>query len=534
MAIFGISFVQFSRFTHLHVVFGVWCVLIGVVLPQMVQRPRGVSLTNKPFYDNKETFTCLDGSLKIPFSLVNDDYCDCKDGTDEPGTSACPNGQFHCVNAGHKPMYVPSSRVNDAICDCCDTSDEYDGKVNCVNNCKELGKEERERRQQEIESFNEGYKIRLEYVKEGKEKMEENRKKLIELQAERRLIENIREDKKVAKETAEMPEKEAKEQHQDAWDKLKDQQKEIKQREEAAVVFQELDTNQDGLVSAEEVQKHLEFDIDKDGKVSHEEALDVLIDDDVSLDLFAKEAWPLMKDKYKPLQQLEEPAAPSDMDVEDIDAGEINTDDYEDYGDEDAYDDEDEDDDDEESYDGVKPKSDKDKDEMPEYNEETKTLIEAADKARQEYSEIDDQYRKLNNDIGDIDKVLGYDLGEENEFYSIHSQCFELQDKEYTYKFCPFGKVTQKPKVGRETTLGNYKHWDGPDGSKYSRMKYGGGEKCWNGPDRSTMVKLSCGLENTITKASEPSRCEYELEFTTPALCNKVIDPNVTDKHDEL
>jgi protein kinase C substrate 80K-H len=36
-------------------------------------------------YDASKDFQCLDGSLSIPFAHVNDDYCDCKDGTDEPG-----------------------------------------------------------------------------------------------------------------------------------------------------------------------------------------------------------------------------------------------------------------------------------------------------------------------------------------------------------------------------------------------------------------------------------------------------------------
>ncbi|XP_070563708.1 glucosidase 2 subunit beta-like [Ptychodera flava] len=533
MAVSGFAFVQISRFFRFHVLFSVCFIFIGAVLSQQVQRPRGVSLSNKPFYENKETFTCLDGSLKIPFSLVNDDYCDCKDGTDEPGTAACPRGRFHCTNAGHKPMYIPSSRVNDGICDCCDASDEYDGKVSCENNCKELGREERERRQREIESFNQGFIIRQEYVKEGKDKLEEKKKQLEELREERKTIEALKEEKKAAKEAAEAPEKEAKDRHREAWEKVKEENRQVKQREEALLAFQELDTNNDNVVSADEIQAHLEFDGDNNGEVSYEEALEVLIDDDVSLDLFAKEVWPQIKDKYKPMQQVEEPPTPTEIDIEDVAPGDEE---YEDYPEEDeeAYTDDDEDDDDDEDV--PPPKQDKDGDAMPPYDDNIQTLIDAANKAREEFIEVDDRYKKMNDQVNELEKILGYDLGREGEFYTIQGQCFEYQDKEYTYKFCPFEKVSQKPKVGRETSLGTWKGWEGPDGRKYSRMKYGGGEKCWNGPDRSTEVILMCGLENKVTKASEPNRCEYELEFTTPALCNKMIDPNSdnTDKHDEL
>ena len=72
--------------------------------------------------DAEGFFTCLDKAELIPFRMVNDDYCDCEDGSDEPSTSACPKQKFHC---SHSERVIPSSRVNDGVCDCCDGSDEY-------------------------------------------------------------------------------------------------------------------------------------------------------------------------------------------------------------------------------------------------------------------------------------------------------------------------------------------------------------------------------------------------------------------------
>jgi len=100
---------------------------------------RGVEMKFQSFYNPNQDFTCLDGSKTIPFSSVNDDYCDCADGTDEPGTSACPEGKYYCYNIGYRAKYLQSSRVNDGICDCCDGSDEYDSDVACFNQCEQFG-----------------------------------------------------------------------------------------------------------------------------------------------------------------------------------------------------------------------------------------------------------------------------------------------------------------------------------------------------------------------------------------------------------
>ncbi|CAK8989274.1 unnamed protein product [Durusdinium trenchii] len=72
----------------------------------------------------------------LPASVINDDYCDCADGSDEPLTAACAGvsaghraapaaaPRFRCSNAGSIPRTVYSSMVDDGIADCCDGSDE--------------------------------------------------------------------------------------------------------------------------------------------------------------------------------------------------------------------------------------------------------------------------------------------------------------------------------------------------------------------------------------------------------------------------
>lgn len=79
--------------------------------------------------DHLNEFKCLKSDQKIPFEQVNDDYCDCEDGTDEPSTNACVNGTFYCeTQYRKKPVtfnVIPSGQVNDGICDCCDGSDEW-------------------------------------------------------------------------------------------------------------------------------------------------------------------------------------------------------------------------------------------------------------------------------------------------------------------------------------------------------------------------------------------------------------------------
>ncbi|XP_050349616.1 uncharacterized protein LOC126773036 [Nymphalis io] len=77
--------------------------------------------------DSNKEFKCKTSHQKIPFERLNDDFCDCEDGTDEPSTTACPDGIFYCDTQSPRKqsLSIPSSKVNDGICDCCDGSDEW-------------------------------------------------------------------------------------------------------------------------------------------------------------------------------------------------------------------------------------------------------------------------------------------------------------------------------------------------------------------------------------------------------------------------
>jgi hypothetical protein len=107
-----------------------------------------------------EHFVCGGQIQRIPLSFVNDDYCDCEDGSDEPKTAACSNGQFLCLNTNYKSVSIFSSLVDDGVCDCCDGSDEYSGKVNCEDTCAILADAVMARKKVLFSTFNAGASFR--------------------------------------------------------------------------------------------------------------------------------------------------------------------------------------------------------------------------------------------------------------------------------------------------------------------------------------------------------------------------------------
>jgi protein kinase C substrate 80K-H len=119
---------------------------------------RGAQEGDNAYLKSVSSFTCKDGSATISFQAVNDQYCDCMDGSDEPGTAACSHVisqyNFMCKNKGYRNLQIPSSRVDDRICDCCDGSDE--SFIKCANTCNALKQADIQKQSKLLSEYKDG------------------------------------------------------------------------------------------------------------------------------------------------------------------------------------------------------------------------------------------------------------------------------------------------------------------------------------------------------------------------------------------
>lgn len=176
--------------------------LAAVAAPRIsVALVLGVAPENQAKYAGS-TFACLSGSsVTLPASAINDDFCDCEDGSDEPGTSACAGQSttlFHCPNMQSVPRMIYVSQVNDGICDCCDGSDEGKSKAGCANTCVEEGKAFHADRLQRTEVLQKGLSTKNQVMQDAQKKREEWRQEIARLKAELPNLEKAENDAKEA------------------------------------------------------------------------------------------------------------------------------------------------------------------------------------------------------------------------------------------------------------------------------------------------------------------------------------------------
>ncbi|KAJ7122861.1 glucosidase II beta subunit-like-domain-containing protein [Mycena epipterygia] len=499
------------------------------------------------------SWKCLDGSKEIPWDFVNDDACDCPDGSDEPGTSACPNSTFYCQNAGHIGATIPSSRVNDGLCEpqCCDGSDERPGV--CKNACKEIGEEYRKQRDAERKIQKTGAKIRSTYIA-----FAHKEKKRLEALVESSAQEIVVREKEVAR-------------LRDIADRTESLSAAALEHKQQSPLYTTLMSHAAALKALQrEHKKHLE----REGSLG--EILDALRKgynpnyQDMAV-LEAVRGWEYLAGL--PHIGVEEDAqAAVDLSVSDEEAG-IEESAEEKKEEEVASDEEEWTAEDLET--GLDDLLNTDyvsllmaHDEhvrtpppgsllnirsylpesfIPQYEGMRETVIswlevigiagsdieasKDSSKARQALTDAEATLNRVKNDKKtaeeDLEEIFNiHGFGAEGEWKKLDGTCLELDTGDYTYEVCMFDQARQKPNKGGTTfNLGKFSSWNPSpdvqpgDPAYYEKQVYDKGTRCWNGPERSVILVLKCGTENTIHTVAELEKCEYQFTGTSPALC---------------
>ncbi|GJQ08321.1 hypothetical protein GpartN1_g112.t1 [Galdieria partita] len=425
---------------------------------------RGVNPKQMRLYENKEGFFhCLNSSQKVPYSSLNDDFCDCDDGTDEPGTAACDGSTFYCENIGFVPMNIPSSQVNDGICDCCDGSDEWLGYVECPNRCVQIGKRRLEQILDEVKT-----------VKKGLNKREEL-KNLSSLRAA--ALHNKMKFLQVSIQEAEVLERKTKKE----FDWLEHVLKVIQARELAMnvstgnfssnssvadIITDRESSNDTESMNSLQIEEHemtpnYEKNSDEIDRCSWQ--TDCILETCQNVSKAYTSSHILLRlqklffDFLSKFPVLSKFLAGSQREID------------------------------------------------------TEILQLCINNLQEQLENLRSGLERNRTELERIQQYFSVDYGPESVFLALRDTCLEVTSQGYHYKLCLLSQVFQD-----SINLGKFSRWD----SNHTKMIFMDGTPCWNGPARSTIVNLICGVNETILKVSEPAKCQYQFWVTTCAVCS--------------
>ncbi|XP_048327512.1 glucosidase 2 subunit beta isoform X2 [Ziziphus jujuba] len=539
----------------------------------------GIPPQDEKYYKSSEVIKCKDGSKKFNKSQLNDDFCDCPDGTDEPGTSACPNGKFYCQNAGHVPLSLFSSRVNDGICDCCDGSDEYDGKVKCPNTCWEAGKVSRDKLKRKIATYQEGVAIRKQEVKQAKEAMAKDEVELSKLQKEEKILKGLVQQLKERKEQIEKAEekerlrKEKEKEKKEVEEKRKSEEETKQEKSEALEIEESKDEPtdstyddkigilQDSPSDQDVVDDHDRLASEDESGDNSEEKGNAVHDVEEGNDE-SENTDTLSREELGRLVASRWTGENAGKQTGDGDAEDNNLEDHEET-EKDTHDDEyegyaSETDDDHQRYDDDSIEDDVDEDFGEEHHDDSSSSYKSEtgtesdsdmltpsnpswlEKIQQtvrnilhavnlfqtpvnqsEAARVRKEYDDSSNKLSKIEARISSLTRKLKHDFGPDKEFYSFYDqcfesKQNKYVYKVCPYKQASQMEGHSTTrLGQ---WDKFEDS-YKVMVFSNGDRCWNGPDRSLKVKLRCGLKNEVTDVDEPSRCEYVALLSTPAVC---------------
>lgn len=549
------------------------------------------------FYSTKDSFTCIGHpSINIKSSQINDNSCDCPDGSDEPGTAACAlldplsppqplpastTGTtnttnvlpgFWCENAGHIGAYVPFVYVNDGVCDhdlCCDGSEEYAhaGGVKCQNRCDSIGKEYRKLEDTRKAAKEKAAKRRRTMAKEARELRRRVEAKITSLEEE---VKGLQQKK----------------------DELEKKYQELERSERGKVVRTDGQGGKLGVLAGLAKKRVSELREMLGSVADQRDHLQSRVNElEEILKKFKEEYNPNFNDEgvKAAVKGWEDYAAKvadgESFVVDESDLVEIVKEDGENSGINWKEFEEDETSDTDicecqqdqlqpctvhrliltrsivysiEAYlpdfmrsivhqkinvlrvwlieNGIMADN-------PSGSSESR-LVTAA---REAFQAVADDISNKEKTLSEQQEDLGKDYGADDIFRVLKDKCVSTDSGEYEYEVCWLGKTSQKSKKGHSSTnMGKFvridtemaddeERLDGKSLGKGPRMvmRYDNGQSCWNGPQRRTDVWLGCAETDEVWRVSESEKCVYKMEVGTPAACEDVDEPGVRSK-DEL
>ncbi|GMM27584.1 Gtb1 protein [Martiniozyma asiatica (nom. inval.)] len=478
---------------------------IFALILEAVVAIRGVPPENEQYYLSAKAngfFTCIDNpDVKIPWDRVNDNFCDCPDGSDEPGTAACENGKFYCQNTGFQSNFIPSWMVDDGVCDydvCCDGSDEPNG--HCENKCIEMKRQWDEKVSNHNELIMAGLNIKNRILQKSSEM-----KQALELSIES-LTEELNNNK-------------------NKHDFLQ------KEREK----FDESQTFVDSaFISLEEKVDNLKNTINQKseilnlllGKVSHLEQILKKMTGEYNHN-FNDPAVKLAAQSYLNYAAGEENAI-QDPSFQDI-LKEISFFSKEIDGIKKEM-----------KIQGTKSQGAHDENPFEGYLLVLKSaLLDIASsflgvstvhdnikgQSDMSLSEIERGLGILDLRNKEIERELKHKNNENSVYYGpddiLRSMdgCVISHIGSYDYKLCWKGNLEQISSDGNIVKIGHFSEIEFDSSlSKYT-IEYSGGQRCWNGPVRRATAEIECGTNENILVVTEPEKCIYNIKVVSPIGC---------------
>ncbi|KAA8495551.1 Glucosidase 2 subunit beta [Porphyridium purpureum] len=445
-------------------------------------RVRGAGAQRLQQYPHGQPFSCvpLDAppgtrAVQLPYALVNDDHCDCADGSDEPGTSACSGaGGYFVCDADVGAPSIHASFVDDGVCDCCDGSDEYAGRTHCQNVCDAQWERAIQESERKVGAFQRALAKRKRMEKDGWTLLAKDRDEINASAA----LDTEGSLKKVGEYDA----------HIEELGRL------VKRWEDGLARNPTSDINltvseSAGQSTSAEADSELTTESDT---VQGAETMDVLSKWPPSRCADFISAWPSEKEEklrgFLPHQLVDSFVSATERLCKIMPFTSCVHQDAE-----------------RESFHAlsIDARLLAAKSCVDAIQQERKLLL---DKVQDRQSQAAERIRTLDANHARFPGVR-----------VLRDNCYRSPLGAYEYEICPFVKVLQYEHGRQIAKLGDFKSLMSIESSV--RMDFRLGDYCWGRSRRSITVDLACDESEAIVEVSEPSQCKYHMVFSTAAVC---------------